>query len=202
MGLRLVVPPAEEPITLDDAKAQVRVTHDAEDALLTSYIAAARQRCEDYQRRAWLAQTWELTLDSFPCACAFSPRAGIRLPRPPLQSVESVQYVASDGTLTTLDSAAYEVDTSAEPGWIYPAYGTTWPATRCVSGAVRVRYVAGYADSAALPETWKMAVRFEVGHYYANRESVVTGTIVTTVHGATEALLRSDRVAPLLYGDQ
>lgn len=199
MGLRLVTPPAEEPVTLEEAKLQCRVTHDAEDVLIEQYIRAAREACEAFQLRAWLTQTWELSLDRFPCASERNPRAGIRLPRPPLQSVESIIYTASDGSEVTMAAADYLVDTDAEPGVVYPAYGTSWPAARCYPGSVRIRYVAGYQKYHQVPGSWTQALLFEVAHYYQNRSSVETGTVATKMHRATEALLSADRVRPDLY---
>jgi hypothetical protein len=35
-----------DPVTLDEAKAFLRVTHDGEDGLITTVLAAARQRVE------------------------------------------------------------------------------------------------------------------------------------------------------------
>ena len=54
---------------------------------------------------------------------------------PRILLVESVKYLAPDGTLTTLDPAAYELDPTAEPGLLMPAHGTSWPATRVRPGA-------------------------------------------------------------------
>lgn len=187
MALRLVVPPSTEPLTVDEAKAHLRVTHAEEDLLIASYVEAARQRCETFQRRAYVTQTWELTLDEF-------PPGAILLPRPPIQSVESVKYTDETGTVQTLDERAYVVDTDSEPGRIVPAYGTFWPFTLCTPGAVRVRFVAGYGDGAAdVPEVVRMAMRFYLGHYNTNREGVVTGTIATELPEGAKDLLRPDR---------
>ena len=37
-----------EPVTLNEAKAQCRVEHNADDDLIQSYITAAREYCEDF----------------------------------------------------------------------------------------------------------------------------------------------------------
>lgn len=51
-----------------------------ENDLLNAFIVAARQYTEDYQRRAFVTQTWELWLDKFPS------KDYIDIPLPPLQS--------------------------------------------------------------------------------------------------------------------
>lgn len=186
MGLRLVTPPSAEPLTLADAKAHLRVEHTAEDALIEGYISAARARCEEYQRRAYLTQTWELTLDGF-------PYGAIRLPRPPLQSVESVTYRDADGVMRTMDPDAYRVDTDGDVGEISLAPGASWPPARSGTGAVRVRFVAGAEDLQDVSETVRQAMRFYVGHYYANREAVAIGASVVAIPEAAKALLGPNR---------
>lgn len=44
--LRLVTPAAEEPVTLEEVKAHLRVTHDHDDALISAQIASARHTVE------------------------------------------------------------------------------------------------------------------------------------------------------------
>lgn len=164
MSLRLITPPATEPVTLAEAKAHLRVTESAEDALITAMITAARERCEHVLCRALIHQTWELTLDAFPEA--------IRLDYPPLSSVTSVQYVDPDGNLQNWSSLEYYVDKAAEPGYVVPGYGSEWPAIRDQANAVIVRYVAGYgAAASAVPQAIRNWLLLAVGTLYETREA-------------------------------
>ena len=65
-SLKLVTPPATEPVTLAELKAWAKIDTDADDALITSLLAAARQAAEDYTRRSFITQSWRLTLDLEP----------------------------------------------------------------------------------------------------------------------------------------
>ena len=58
--------PDTEPITLAQAKLHARVEHDADDALITGFIAAAREDAEHELGRLLAAQVWQLTFDAFP----------------------------------------------------------------------------------------------------------------------------------------
>lgn len=172
MPLILVTAPAAEPITLTEAKAHLRVTGTDEDTLIAALIAAARQNLDG--RDGWLGrslmpQTWELRLYAFP--------ASITIPLPPLQSVDSIKYIDLDGDEQTLDPALYQV-VAGEPARIVPAYGQTWPSTRCQPEAVRVRFTAGYADAASVPAPIKAAILLNVGTLYRDRETVNIGNIV------------------------
>ena len=196
MASRLITAPAVEPVTLAEAKAHLRVDHTAEDALIAMYLQAARQDCEEWTARAFVTQTWELVLDKFPAD-------EILLPRPPLQSVESVKYDDAAGQETTLATTEYDVDSASQPGWVVPVT-TGWP-TSTFEGinSVRIRYVAGYlmpdspADlTSAIPGSIKAAILLHLGRLYENREDVVVGTVVNAMPiGTAEYLLRPYRVA-------
>lgn len=207
--LRLVTKPAEEPLSLAETKLHLRVDLDDDDALISALIAAARQVCETEQRRALITSTWELTLDGFPywsAALPFAhphgtayslerPRANTRqkihLDRPPLQSVESITYVGPAGSTVTLDPSKYRV-VPGSPGLVVPAYGLTWPSTRLQPEAVSIIFVSGYGGAADVPDSTKVAMRLLIGHWYENREAVVTGTIAAELPIAVKALLAAE----------
>jgi len=169
MALKLITPPAAEPISLAEAKAHLRVDTTDEDALITALISAAREHAEHVTHRAFITQTWELAVDAFPAA-------EILLPRPRLISVVSVKYDDAAEVEQTMDAADYALDTYSEPGWLLPAYGSTWPATLDAANAVRVRYTAGYgATASAVPQGLKAWMLLRVGNLYRNREELVDG---------------------------
>ncbi len=165
MDLVLVTGPTTEPISLQEAKDHLRVTVSDEDTLIQSYIKAARGFAEAFLRRALMPQTWELCLDAFPSG------SEIQIPNPPLRSVVSVKYTTKDGIETTLDPATYMVNTKKEPGRLVLAYGKGWPsAALSPSSPVIIRFEAGYADAATIPEPIKQAIKVMVADQFENRE--------------------------------
>jgi uncharacterized phiE125 gp8 family phage protein len=196
MAIRLITAPAAEPITLTEAKEHLRVDHTAEDAKISALILAARQDCEEWTARAFVTQTWELVIDTF-------PTNEILIPRPPLQSVTSVKYDDGDGVEQTLGALDYEVDDVSQPGWVVPVT-TGWPTSIWTGiNSVRIQYVAGYApgtDSPIdlafnVPGPIKAAILLTLGHLYENRETVVVGTTAVNLPQGAEFLLRQYRVA-------
>lgn len=147
-------------------------TNTTADPELNRLIKSARQVCENLSRRAFITQTLELVLNAF-------PSNEIDLPRPRLQSVTSIKYLDSDGVEQTLSASGYVVDTDSEPGRVYLAYGESWPTTRDIQNAVRIRYVAGYGAASAVPESLKQFMLTLIAQAYEYREPVVTGTIVS-----------------------
>jgi uncharacterized phiE125 gp8 family phage protein len=189
-ALRLITAPTGEPVELAEATAHLRIDDDVEDDYVRGILAAARGWCEKYQNRAYLTQSWRLTLDAFPrCSTGI-----IRPPRAPLRSVTNIQYVDEDGDTQTWASSNYLVDAQSEPGRIALAYGASWPTTRCQIGAVTVNYSAGYGEATDVPEETKHAIKLLVGHWFANREGVFTGSISKEIEFAVKALLSHGRV--------
>ncbi len=190
MALVLITPPATEPVTLEEAKLHCRVDHAEEDALIEGFVTAAREYAEAFTHRAFVPQTWERVLGVFP--------AVIRLPKPPLLGVESITYLDPDGVVQTLDPAVYQVVGEAEPAAVLPAHGPCWPAVQPRPGAVRIRFRAGYPKDATgvllIPRGITTAIRLLVGHWYANRETVVVGASVSDVPHTMEMLLWPFRV--------
>lgn len=163
----LVTGPTLEPIDLSEVKKALVAVADVDETLVDGFISAARQRFEERTGRQLMAATWEYWLDAFPCR-------RIELPRAPLQSVVSVKYVDADGVLTVLSGSNYAVKAPSGPqcdrGWIEPAYGTVWPSTRCESGAVRIRYVAGYGTTLeSVPELVKASLYLLVSDFFCSR---------------------------------
>lgn len=173
MPLIIITAPTEEPVTLAEAKLHCKVDGTDDDTLLTALIVAARQQAEHRLGRALCTQTLEKVLDIFP--------DGIKLPMPPAVSVTSVKYLDADGTEQTLSGASYTLDKDSAPGWLVPAYGLSWPDTRAVPNAVRVRYVAGYGAATAVPQSIKAWMLMAISTMYGQREAIITGIIVAEV---------------------
>lgn len=68
----------------------------------------------------------------------------ILVPRSPLMAVDFIKYVDQNGNPQTLDPSLYQVDQIGDIPRIYPAYGTSWPATQAVVNAVTVQFRAGW----------------------------------------------------------
>lgn len=184
-SFRLKTAPATEPVTVADVKLHARVAHAVEDALITTWIAAARKLAEEYQHRAYIQQTWRLVFDSFPPSC-------FDLPRPPLISVDSVKYYDEDGVEATLSASLYTVDTISEVGRLSLNAGESWPSVtlRPINGVI-VEFKAGYGAAAAdVPASVKNAIYLYCTWMYENREAE-TGTVPQAFFD----LLKPDRMA-------
>ena len=190
-ALTVVQPPTVEPVTLDEAKAHLRVTDSAQDSYIQALIRAAREWCEQFQGRAYIQQRLRLQLETWPSG------RRIVLPRPPLVSVESVSYRNDEGHVIVFDPSAYRVDTASEPGAIVLAPDRGWPGEMLDEGLpIQVDFTAGYgADAAAVPQRVRQAVLLYVAFLFENRgDSLGQVGLPKAVRDAIEALLWPDRV--------
>lgn len=183
MAVRVVTPPACEPISLQEAKDHLRVDSTADDALIEALISAARQSIDGplgTLGRCLITQTLELTLPEFPTE--------IVLPCPPLIAVTSVEY-RTGGSPEYDPLTSYQVSRS-EPARIKPASSESWPtAVEDTYDAVKVTYTAGYgAHPGAIPAPIRAALLIMVGEMYEHREVSMVGLSVQQMPTLTNLL--------------
>jgi uncharacterized phiE125 gp8 family phage protein len=182
----LFVAPAEEPVTLAEAKAHLRVDHDDEDALISSLITAARQHMDGRAGvlgRAIIDQTHTLTFhyDDMPTG---SER--VWLPVNTASSLTSVAYYDGSNSLVTLTSTVLDTyDFVASEWWAYvqPKGDLIWPDVYDRADAMTITYVAGFGGADDVPQPIKQAMLLLIGHLYENREAAAATTIAEVPMG-------------------
>lgn len=188
MAVKVITAPSVEPISLEQAKAHLRVDTTDQDDLIESLISAARERIEDETGRALITQTLEIALDYFvePPDLRYvtypylTPAKAILLPRPPLQSLKRITYIDGDGNEVLLHDEVGSptvisdlvVDTYSEPGRLVPASGGNWPSVQDRANAVVIRYTAGYASADDVPKPIVQAILLLLGHLHENPSAV------------------------------
>lgn len=167
---KVTTEPVLEPITLAEAKLHCKVDIDDDDTLIAWQITAARQWCEDYERRSYITQTITAKLQRF--------SNEIILPRPVLQAVTSIKYIDTGGDQQTLSSSVYDVDVYRQPGRVTLAHSQSWPALRGDVNGVEIIYTAGYGTAATtVPARTKAAILLLIGHLYENREDTSVSSL-------------------------
>lgn len=161
--LLLVTPPASEPITLAEAKAQCRVESSADDALLSSLITAARLVAEVTLGRALVTQTLRYLADAAPQGDA------LELPRAPLQSITHIKSYDDADVATLFSASNYLADSSSQPGRVVLRVGASWPSITRAANGFEVQYIAGYGDAAAVPAPIKAGMLVHIAQLYTHR---------------------------------
>jgi uncharacterized phiE125 gp8 family phage protein len=139
------VPPSALPVTIDAARANLRIDGDHMDAQITGWIRGIVAELEHLTGQCLMAQTWTVVLDAF-------PTAPVSLPHPVI-SVSSVKYLDMTGTEQTLAQNTYRINRKAYSTTVAPIVGGAWPDTYAETGAVVLTCVCGYgADASATPD--------------------------------------------------
>ena len=163
----ILVPPAGEPLSLDEAKALLRVEHADDDAVITALIAAARGHVEALTRCALMVQTWRVVRDAWPAEGRLVLRRG------PLRAVVAARVFDAAGVAHAVDVQRFVVDAAsgviASPSWALPAPG------RCVAG-IELDVELGFsAQPEDVPAPLGQALRMILAHWYDNRGAVASG---------------------------
>lgn len=167
---QFVIADVQLPVTLQDAKAHMRITANDDDIYISYLIKAARQWVEEYTGRKLITQTVTRYLDDWP------DENYIDLPYGGLQSVTSIKYTDSDGDQSTWSSGDYIVETGSNEarsrGRVVLAYDETYPTDVLYpSNPIEIIYVCGYgATKGHVPATIRQAIMILVSEWYENRE--------------------------------
>lgn len=188
-GTIVTEPPATYAVTTATARNQLQLESGdtSKDTEIARYIAAATAYVEGRLGYPIIDQTRMTQLRGFPLDGGdIWIGAGADL------AVTSVQYRDTTGTLQTLSSANYIVDTFSKPALLTLAPNCSWPATQERSGAVVITWTAGWGDDTEVPADIAHAVLLLVGHWDLHREAV--GQVNDELKLAVDALLHNHLV--------
>ena len=159
----LVITPPAPVVTLDEAKAHLRLGGDdgGEDTLIAAMIAAATATIDGpdgWLGRAIGVQTLEARLD-----LGAWPQL-ISLSYPPISSIVSVTYLDANRQPVVADAGTYELIGNDVIAIGAPAWANAWSGAE----ALRVRFIAGYPE---VPAPIRAAILLMVGDLYRFRET-------------------------------
>jgi hypothetical protein len=212
-SVAVVTYPTVEPVSLTEAKSQVRLLPDQtdDDQFLVGLISAARRLVERRLGVA-LAQTqlratydneeppvdWRLAASFMPSLSIMSTqyRSALGLVEPVFQLPGTPLLVDGSHPLTvavdgvTVDPSTYVVDTDSAPGTVRFSAMPSVPA----AGKLTITYWAGPGVNQPIAPQLRAAILLYVGHLYVHREAV-TAESVNELPMAFETLLASESVS-------
>jgi uncharacterized phiE125 gp8 family phage protein len=190
MGLVLTSAPALEPVTVDEAKAHLRVVGAAEDTLIASLILTSRLHVETALGLALITQGWRLTLDKWP------EGRDVELPLRPLQGVEEVRVVGVDGDATIVAASKYLVDVASSAPRLIRR--TALPVPDQAAAGIEIDFVGGFGDAVDdVPAPIRQALLLLVAHWYEHRDPIEIGSADIAIPAAVSQLLQPYRMVRL-----
>lgn len=165
--LARTVDPAETPITLEEAKAHLRLTINDEDVLVTALIQAVTDYLDvpnGVIGQALVTQTWAYSASK-------STNNRIVLPISPAQSVTAIDYYDADNVQQSLTVGDYYLFKNEDWAYLEPKPDKKWPVTYSRPDAITVTFVCGYGAAADVPQAIKQAMLLLLAHWYENRSA-------------------------------
>lgn len=160
----LLAGPAAEPLTRAEAKAWLRIDHDAEDTLIDALVSAARRLVEVETGRALMEQTWRFALDCWPL------RGIIPTPVSPVREIVSATVAAADGTPLALPAGALTLMSDRAPALLRVDHSLV-VAPILPHGGIVITITAGYGpDAGDVPADLVQAVRLVLAHFHEHRD--------------------------------
>lgn len=174
---------SEEPITLDMAKAHLRVTTDDDDEYISSLISSAREYAEGYHDVSY--GTKEVL------AVADSLMPVFELPVTPVNSVTSVVWKDTDGVSHDVtDKYVFDEYSSR---LILDGEINYGDSTSVAVNPVEIAFTAGMTPRKRTIQ----AMLIMIGEWYENREASVIGVGVYQLPLSAKQLLEMDRHSDL-----
>lgn len=176
----LAIRDAEEPVSLAEAKEHLRKTTDDEDALIASYVSAARRWVEEYTGHILVRRVVTQRFADWGDYLALSGN--------PISALTSIVYTDADG-----EDAEYEdgvLRNVVYPAAVYPPYGGQFP-TLGNDGTITATFTAGYAEG-EVPEQAVHAIKILITSMYEGR-----GSMSEDAQSTARFLLRALRGAVL-----
>lgn len=179
MALSIVNRPTFYPLTVDEAKARLRITSSDEDEVILRMIAGATQWCERILGWRLCEQTWKIELDDFPTK--------IRIPYPPLQSITHIKYYDENNIQQTLSSSEYYVDSSSYPGRI--EYVTSWPSYYDKPNTIEIQFVCGFENQEDIPDDIIDALYLRLADLDQVRQNTLVGVASVSQNSETSRVI-------------
>ena len=166
-SIETVTGPAEEPLTLANARDHLRVDQDYEDAKVASYIVAARSHIERVTGCRFRPQTVRAWFDAWPEGDT------LELHVHPVSAVDYIKYYDSANAEATLGGGVYDFDSSAFAPRAVLRSSQSWPGSQLrPSRGVACQLQAGWP---IVPGDLTQALIFLVAHFYENPTMVLSG---------------------------
>lgn len=169
-----------------ECREQCRVNGEDEDTQLLAYAAAAQAWVENYTGRR---------LTPRPARAVTEGWASWRIVGGPVPTITAIRYLDTEGQAQVVPAADYVVGERLDLATVR-LRAMVVPPPLPEGGSISIDMTIGYGLGEAPPDL-RAACLLLLGHYYRNREAVVTGATPTELPMAVESLCIRHRIMVL-----
>ena len=150
-------------VTLDEAKAHLRVSGTAQNDLITRLIESATEQLERDIERCLVQATWQQSQYGFA-----EDGKSILLNMSSTTAISSITYIDGDGVEQTLPTDKYSLDAGRNAVTCLDD-DEGWPETLVTPSerdTVFINFTCGVTSADCLPRLYTKAILLDVGRYY------------------------------------
>ena len=181
----VTVDPVGFPVTLDEAKAFMKVTNTAEDTLIQALIETATEQLESYTGQYFIERTVQGDFDDI-LTSRYEVYPFVKIRRAPLQTVTSVQVSIDDSFVD--EDFQIKKRNHGFSRILFPSFSGSLDD---VPFPLQIVFVAGYGEASDVPERIKTAIKEYVNFLFRNRGDCLDP-------GACGVLNKSGGIPPLI----
>ena len=186
MPLQLRSGPANEPVSLSEAKVFLRIDGTDDDILVSSLITAARIYIETTISKILITENWSFFKDKWPTSGV------VHLPLSPVQSIDEIRVYNQDNTYSTLPIETYASDLISSQPRIKFLETSPSIATPRHFNQLEVQFTAGFGNTETdVPSDLRQALLMLTAHWYEQREPIGFGGSFNEIPTTISALLSS-----------
>ena len=189
----LTIPPIESPVTLEEAKVQLKLDTDADDAFIENLIVAVTDFYEKYTKRDFITKGYTSWITGF------YPYIQIR--KTPNVTITSLNYYDVSNVLQIVDNTVYTLSHSNDFPVLHTDVNQYWPNTVIKNQNVNIEFTVGYGTAADVPALIKQAILLGIATLYENRgdcgDSGGCGDCSRLLNPTAGSLLRAYRITDL-----
>ncbi len=166
--VKLITPSTLESVTLQDAKAHLKVTGTDEDTLIRKYLNAAINRVENARQSAIMSSEWEIYLKTW--------QSNVNLQKHPVTAINSVKYYDEDNVLQTVSSSDYRLQDFKVPCRLeFDSTNFDSPSTYDREYPIVINFQAGYLSASGVPGLIPEVIFSELGTFNEIRQTEMAG---------------------------
>lgn len=167
--VRPIAPPQGQVVSRKDVKDTARITSLKDDGLIDRAIKIGTEYCEQMiaGHRQFLTASYAVGVSDWWCG-------QLKIPRPPLQTVDAIYYYDTDGNQQTLDESSYTVTVPwRSQGTVTLLASAALPDVQCdIPYPIEIHFTCGYGDASEVPEGIKYAIVVAASQIYYGRRTI------------------------------
>ena len=149
------------PVTLEELRANLRLTSSALDSFLLQYLTNAVATAENYTGRIFMPTTLLAYLDSYP------EDGELIITKGPVETITAIKYFKEgDSEATTVASTSYQLDNIEIDARL--KFGVILDPDPARLNAIEIEYVGGWASAELVPRSIKDAIILMASERYMN----------------------------------